>query len=416
MAIVNPFCGVRYNGAKIKDPGKVVSPPYDVIADEELRHLNNLSPYNFTHIDLPKEQGGMDRYASAKQRFDEWMKTGVLTKDDKPSLYVYRQEYKYQGQKYNRLGFIGAMRIEDGRDSKVYPHENTHAKAVDDRLAMCKNLKADLSPIFVCYSDRSRQMDKIFIRHIAPQTPLFEVEDPDKVKHLFWRLSDPALIAQIQQTVEGQPLFIADGHHRFKVAQEYRRLCKERNPAGDDEAPYNFVLTYFTNLDSRDLQIFPMHRIVTRLTKPLHFLDDYFRTDRVKTVGELLIILARAGRNENAFGLYTREGIRLLRLKNKRLVNDKVKEGSAAYKALDAAILKSFVFDEIGLESKDIIYTKDIQRVTAMVDAGEAEAGFIMNSVPIQQLKDVALSGDKMPPKTTYFYPKVLSGLVVLPK
>jgi uncharacterized protein (DUF1015 family) len=241
--------------------------------------------------------------------------------------------------------------------------------------------------------------------------PVADVDFMDGVRHKLWKLDDQELISEINQSVEGQNLFIADGHHRFKVATEYRKAClkKTANPTGQE--PFNYVMTYFTNLDSKELQIFPMHRIVKKLPRDLSFLEEYFRVDKIKKIGELMLLLAKAGLNEHAFGLYTRDGIQLIRLKNKSLIPVHVKEGSDDYKKLDASILKSFIFDKIGVASTDIVYTKDIEDVTRMVDNGEAEAGFIMNPVKISELKAIALNGERMPPKTTYFYPKVLSGL-----
>jgi len=226
-----------------------------------------------------------------------------------------------------------------------------------------------------------------------------------------WKLSDKEFINIINDTMLEQHLFIADGHHRYKVAMECRNIRKQEKGILDEDDPSNFVMTYFTNIDSKDLQIFPMHRIVKHLPKKLDFLEEFFRIDKIKSKEELLILLAKAGRNEHAFGLYSPEGIKLLRLKNKTLIDDFVKEGSPEYKALDATILKCFVFDQIDVKSKEIIYTKDMNIVTDMVDNREAEVGFIMNPVKISQLKAIALNGEKMPPKTTYFYPKVLSGL-----
>ncbi len=172
-------------------------------------------------------------------------------------------------------------------------------------------------------------------------------------------------------------------------------------------------MTYFTNIDSKDLQIFPMHRIVKNMPDDLSFMEEYFRIDKVAKVEELSILLAKAGKNEHAFGLYTKNGIMLLRLKNKMLIEEHVKEGSKDYKSLDATILKTFVFDKVGIKSDDIIYTKDLSQTIDMVDNGQAQASFIMNAVKISQLKSIALNGERMPPKTTYFYPKVLSGLTI---
>lgn len=417
MATVKPFKAVYYNSDKVKDFSKVVAPPYDIISDEEQTRLHNLSSYNFTHIDYAKDKSGdnkeNNKYIRAKKIFQDWLKKGVMVQGEEPGIYFYRQQYKVMGQRYNRLGFIALMELKDDGESKVRPHENTHAKAVDDRLRLTRALSANLSPIFVCYSDKQRKVEKTFNRHVVSQKPMIDVTDKDGVHHQLWALTDPALIKEISQSLNGQNLFIADGHHRYKVATEYRkaRLTRRQHIAGTE--PFNYVMTYFTNIDAKDLQIFSMHRIVKRLPKKLDFIDDYFRIDKLKNKEELLILLAKAGLNEHAFGLYTKEGTFLLRLKNKTLINKMVKEGSKDYKSLDATILKSFIFDRIGLESSDIIYTKDFNQTIDMVDSGEAEASFILNPVKISQLKAIALNGERMPPKTTYFYPKLLSGLTV---
>jgi uncharacterized protein (DUF1015 family) len=417
MANIKPFKAVYYNSKKVKSISKVVSPPYDVISPDEQEELHNLSPYNFTHIDFskdaPKDDKISNKYTRAKKTYAQWLKKGILLQDEKPCIYFYRQDYKIMGQKHSRMGFISLMELEDEEETKVYPHENTHSKAIDDRLKLCESLKSHLSSIFVCYSDKHKKIEKIFNKNVLVTQPIIDVEDNDKVHHKLWRLDDPELIKEVNGSLSGQHLFIADGHHRYKVAMEYRakRLSRIRKPSGQES--FNYVMTYFTNMDSRDLQIFPMHRIVKGLPDNLDFLEEFFRIDNVKKKEELLILLARAGRNEHAFGLYTRDGIKLLRLKNRLLIEKFVKEGSKEYKSLDAAILKSFVFDRVGIKSDDILYTKSIDDVTGMVDDFQADAGFIMNPVTIAQLRSIALNGERMPPKTTYFYPKVLSGLTV---
>ncbi len=417
MSNIKPFRAVHYNPSKIKDISKVVAPPYDVISKEMQSDLQKGSPYNFTYIDLakdkPKDDKVNNKYTRAKKTFEDWLKKNIMVQDEKPCVYFYRQDYKVMGQKYSRLGFISLMELVNPKESKVHPHEKTHAHAVDDRLKLSKALNSYLSCIFVCYSDRQKKIEKIFNKKVASGEPMIQVSDPDKILHRVWRLDDEAIISEINESMSGQNLFIADGHHRYQVAQEYRqgKLKRKTNSTGKED--FNYVMTYFTNLDSKELQILPMHRIVKKLPKKLDFLEKFFRIDKVSSKGDLLILLAKAGKNEHAFGLYTAQGIQLLRLKSKALIEKHIKEGSKDYKSLDAMILKTFVFDRIGLTPEDIVYTKDLKTVTEMVDEGQADAGLIMNAVKISQLKAIALNGEKMPPKTTYFYPKVLSGLTV---
>jgi len=418
MSNIKPFRAVYYNSEKIRDLSKVVAPPYDVISPEEQDQLHDLSPYNFTHIDLgkdePNDNKANNKYTRAKKKYGEWLKSGAMLQDEKLCIYFYKQDYKIMGQKHSRMGFVSLMELEnDDEETRVFPHENTHASAVDDRLKLCESLKSNLSCIFVCYSDEHRRVEKIFNKYVSSDDPIIDIEDKDKVKHQVWRLEKPDLIKEINTVLSGQHLFIADGHHRYQVAKEYRRKRLKRAVDSNGQEPFNYVMTYFTNMDSKDLQIFPVHRVVKHLPKDLDFLEEFFRIDTIKRKEDFPILLAQAGRNEHAIGLYTRENMKLLRLKNRLLIEKHVEGESKEYKSLDAAILKSFVFDPIGVPSSDILYTKDIDKVMAMVDEANADAGFVMNPVKITQLKAVALSGERMPPKTTYFYPKVLSGLTV---
>lgn len=417
MADIKPFKAVYYNAAKVKDLSRVVSPPYDVISAEEQDYLHHLSPYNFAHIDfgkdMPQDDKTDNKYTRAKEIYADWLKKGVMRQDEKPCLYFYKQDYTMMGQKHSRMGFIALMSLEDGEGGKVYPHENTHAQAVEDRLKLCESLKSHLSCIFVCYSDRHRRAEKIFNKRVLTTPPMADVTDNEKVRHILWRLDDAESIAGIRESLSAQHLFIADGHHRYKVAMEYRhkRLSRMTNPRGQE--PFNYVMTYFTNMDSRELRILPIHRVVRRLPEDPAFLEEFFRIDHIQRKEDLPILLARAGRNEHAFGLYTPRGIKLLRLKNRLLIEQYVRQGSREYKNLDATILKCFVLNRIGVKSDNIVYTKDIGEVMRMVDEGHADAGFVMNPVGINELRAIALNGERMPPKTTYFYPKVLSGLTV---
>ncbi len=426
MSAIKPFRAVYYNPEKIETLSEVVCPPYDVISKDQQDEFYKQSLYNFIRLELTKDvasakggsaSGGKDegkeKYARAKKTYDEWLRKGILVQDEKPAIYFYKQDYKYQGQRYTRTGFIALMRIAEDAGTKILPHENTHAAAKTDRFSLWSALKSNISSIFVCFADKTNKVEKIFIKDIAPTKPLMEAVDQDKVKHTVWRLEDPDKVGQIMAVLEGQNLFIADGHHRFEVANQIRSDAFKAKSKPVAREPYNYVMTYFTNLDSKDLQIFPIHRIVKKFPTNQVLLEQYFRIDKIKTKSDLSVLLGRAGQNEHAFGMIDKNGIRLLRLKNKMLVDTMVKEGSSDYRNLDSAILKAFILDPAGVASEDIVYSKDPEEVLAAVGNGEAEAGFILNPVPIKQLKAVALNGEKMPPKTTYFYPKVLSGLTV---
>ena len=417
MAQIKPFRGVRYNSEKISDISQVVCPPYDVISPADQARYHSLNPYNYIRIVLGVSKNGDDRYDNkytrARKSFEEWLKKGVLVEDAKPCIYFYRQEYLLRGQKYSRTGFIALMRLQDKGDSKIYPHENTQAKAKEDRLKLWRHLKINCSPIFVCFADKEKRVEKIFIESVLPAKPFIDITDIENIRHTLWRLEDSKLIEGIKDAVAPQALFIADGHHRYEVALELRRsmLAKKKRSSGQE--PCNYVMTYFTNLDSRDLLILPIHRVIRKLRHKMNFLEEYFRIDRISSKEELQIMLAKAGQNENAFGLYTKDGIRLLRLKNKMLIDQHIRQGSRDLRSLDANILKHFILDRLGITHEEIVYVKDLNEAFGMIDSEEAQATFIMNPVRVQQLKNVALGGERMPPKTTYFYPKALSGLTI---
>lgn len=417
MTEIKPFSAVFYNQDKIHDLNAVMCPPYDVISEEQQKGYYKLSEKNFIRIMLAQQKAADtekdNRYTRAKETYQKWLAEGTLVQDDQPCVYFYRQEYKVLGTRRSRLGFISLMRIQDEKGAKVYPHEKTHAAAKEDRFKLWSSVNACLSSIFVCFSDREKRVEKIFTNQVSRTAPFMDIVDQDGVRHIMWRLKDEALIASIVDTLRDQPVFIADGHHRYEVARQIRNARISRGGKKNGQEPYNYLMTYFTNMDSKDLQIFPMHRIVKKFPDDFSLLDEFFRVDRVKKPEELVLLAAKAGQNEHAFGLYMEKGMWLLRLKNKGLIDKMVKEGSKDYKHLDAAILKAFIFDQVGIPSEDIQYTKDMSDIIRMVDSGEAKAGFVLNPVRIQQLKNIALNGEKMPPKTTYFYPKLLSGLTV---
>src|SRR3989338_707873 len=287
MAEIKPFKAVHYNSEKVKHLAKVVCPPYDIISPEDQDTYYNRSEYNFIRIHLskskPKDDEHSNKYTRAKETFEEWLKNGILIEDDRPCIYFYKQEYAVRGEKYTRLGFISLMKLPDEEKSKVFPHENTHSQAKEDRLQLWSNIKANCSSIFVCFSDYERKVEKRFAKKVSLDKPFIDIVDDYKVRHMLWRLADPKLIQEIGNSLNGQQLFIADGHHRYEVAQQYRKIKMRGRSKSDQEEPFNYLMTYFTNMDSKNLQIFPIHRIVKKFPISVNLLEQYFRIDKVKT-------------------------------------------------------------------------------------------------------------------------------------
>jgi len=281
MTQIKPFKGVYFNSEKVGDLSQVVCPPYDVISTEEQNEFHNKHPQNFIRVLLGIEKSRDNRYDNkytrARKTFDDWLRKGILKEDNKSCIYFYRQEFMIRGEKHFRLGFISLMRLFDKNESKVLPHENTHFSAKEDRIRLWRNVKANLSSIFVGFSDKDKKVEKIFQSHVSTQEPFIDIKDQENTRHTMWRLEDTKLINEIKDTLDGQHLFIADGHHRYEVAQELKRTMLAKKKRVNGQEACNFIMTYFTNIDARNLCIFPIHRVIKKLKHKLDFLGDNFR-------------------------------------------------------------------------------------------------------------------------------------------
>jgi uncharacterized protein (DUF1015 family) len=390
-------------------------PPYDVISRRQQEKFYNMDPYNFIRIVLGKEEPGdniqENKYTRAKKYFDEWMDAEILSQDKAPCFYFYLHEYSYKRKKKKRLGFIGLMKLEE-ENSRVYPHENTRSQPKEDRLELIRKVHANLSPIFAFFYDKEKRIAEIFQDHFVAKEADISVTDADNVTHKLWRLSDESLIEKIKEYMQDEHIFIADGHHRYEVAMNfYRQMKSLKNPAVPRGA-CNYIMTYFTNLDTDDLLILPVHRIVKKMPKDIMVLERDFSLIRLKSMDELFSLLAD-NRGTTTFGLYRDKEFILLKLKNHVEHKRSIPSGSDQYKCLDVLILEFLVFNQLGITSDDLIYTKDEESAIRAVDSREAQGVFFLNPVRVHQLRDIALGGEKMPPKSTYFYPKLLSGLVI---
>ncbi|MFH1201273.1 MAG: DUF1015 domain-containing protein [Candidatus Omnitrophota bacterium] len=418
MTKISPFKALLYNQEKVNDLSKVVCPPYDIISKTDQDRYYARHPFNLIRLilgkDLPQDNKAENKYTRAEKLFNDWIKERVFKLDDKESVYFYLQQYQIKGEHKERLGFISLMRLEDRDHSTVFAHENTHLGPKEDRFQLIKKVKANLSPIFTLFIDEKRLINRIFGEHLKDTTPLISLTDQDRVIHKLWRLSDKALVEKLKKSMEDRQIFIADGHHRYEVALLYRDYMAKKSRNFNKEARYNFIMTYFADNNARDITILPIHRVVKRMPEDILGLSDLFYIERAKTKDELFLFLAKAGLAEHAFGLYHNKKFWLLRLRNERIVDKIVKDGSSDYHRLDVVILHKLVLEKIfGLRDEDVIFVKDEYEAINMVDEGNAEAVFLLNSTKINQIRSIALNNERMPPKSTYFYPKLLSGSVI---
>ena len=419
MAKIRPFQAVTYNQEKIKDLPGVVCPPYDIISTQKQSYYHSLHPHNLIHILLGKDVTGEDKYERAGNYFKDWLKNKILIQDERPAIYFYSQQYNLKGEKRTRSGFIALLSLEG--NSSVFGHEHTRLEPKEDRLRLLKATLANLSPVFVIFPDKKRIIRNT-LQYIKDKRPFIDITDDEKIFHQLWRLDSPDILATIQDKMSGENIFIADGHHRFEVACAYRDEMKKKLGRTTGEESFNYILAYFTYADSSGLTILPIHRMV-ELPRDLTLdsfrssLLDYFDSEEVKDKARFFFLMEKAGQAEHVLGMYKDKKYVLLRLKNIKILDKIIADRPKEYRSLDISILNYIVLKKIlglDLENKETIcFSPQREELIEKVDNHTSSVAFFLNPVRIQQIMAVALTGEKMPPKTTYFYPKVLSGLVI---
>ena len=423
MANIKPFRGILYNQSKIGNLENVVTPPYDVISEKMQSHFYDLSPYNIIRLILGKETKSDNirdnKYTRAGRFLKSWLKKGILIKDKKPSIYVYRLTYLYGGKKRVRTGFITLMKIEDPHRSGILPHEYTLEKPKIDRLNLIKKVNANLSPIFSLYYDRNFTILKLLKKFIRKTPPLVTV-NLEGVTHQLWRLSEAKIISLLKNSMREKKIFSADGHHRYEAALMYRKIMSKKSRYNKD---IDYVMMYFTNLqESGNVTILSTHRLLKNIgplneSEILKILGDSFEISIFRDLDRLLKALAKDKKRPH-FGMYTEKKIYFLLALKKNISLPKVikSEKSSYWKRLDVTILHNFILKDL-LSLKDsednIKYVRDPKHVINLIDSGRYKIAFFLNPTKIHQVKEVAQRRDMMPQKSTYFYPKLLTGLVI---
>lgn len=421
MTQIKPFNAVIYNQEKIKDLANVTCPPYDVIPPAAQEYYHSVNPYNFIHILLGKDIPGEDKYQRSANYFRVWLKDNILIREEKPAIYFYSQQYNIRAEKKIRHGFISLLHLGEV-DSGIFCHENTRVEPKEDRLRLLRKVKANLSPIFVLFADRKRIMHWLSQQYIKDKKPFIGLTDNEGILHKAWRIDSPEVIAKIQESMKKENVFIADGHHRYEAACAYRDEMKEKTGTTTGEEDFNYIMAYFTNLDPLGLTILPIHRLVK--VKPgfdseklFSEVKDYFNVDYVKDKIKFFFLLQKAGTIEHVLGMYQDKKYWLLRLRNIKIVDKLISAHPPAARALDISILNHIILkDALGLNLEDkenITFSPNAEELIERADENNNYAAFFLNGVKVKQIISVALNNGKMPTKSTYFYPKVLSGLVI---
>jgi uncharacterized protein (DUF1015 family) len=441
VALVAPFKGLHYNLAKVPNLTEVVTPPYDVIKPAERQVFAGRNPYNMVNLILPQALPGDDRlqnrYTRAAALFRQWQREEVLVRDPEPAFYYWETDFESQGQLRTRKGLAALVRLEPLSGGAIKPHEQTFSAAKADRLELFKQAQAHFSPIFSIYPD-PENLVLGGLQGALPPAPLEDFTDTLGYRQRLSRVTDPEAIRAAHQALSGLTLFIADGHHRYETSLNYQKLLKQQYPQASPQAPFNYTLMYLSNIFDPDLVILMAHRLlggprVKHLdeAKVLGRLKEYFEIISLPAADEfgeayedfLQQTLAEAPPQETSFILLG-FGRRAWLLKMRPGVREKqlARLMHPALAQLDVAVLNYLIFEKVlGLDAKDqddqetFKYSSKLSEVVTAVTRREARLAFILNSTRIEQVQEVASAGLIMPRKSTYFYPKVMSGLIMNP-
>ncbi len=421
MIEIKPFKAYRYNEQKIKNLNNLFTPPYDVITQKEQDAFYKLSKYNFIRLILPKEYPGDNRYKRARDILNKWIKKSVMVKEETAAIYLYEQSYKIDGILKKRIGFIGLVRLRDFSDNLIFPHEKTFAGPKKDRSLILKELKANLSPIFSLFNDPQKKITSILKEYAKNNRRILKVKDKDAVSHSLWQIQDPKLINKIVSLMYAKDIFIADGHHRYEAALGHKKSMEAKSRYSKD-APYNFVMTYFLGLDEDAVTILPTHRVIKlkeelKKNQILEFLKQSFFVKRKKSLKTLVGELKTHQRKNHCFGLCLgRGGYFILIPKDKANIKRRMKDAHHHLKKLDVNILHSLIIDDIAKEKdviREISYIRDLGHIQELMNKDNNFIAFLLNPMKISQFKKVVKDKIRLPHKSTYFYPKPLSGLLL---
>jgi uncharacterized protein (DUF1015 family) len=425
MAEVLAFKALHYDLGKVGSLDAVAAPPYDVIDAAQRAALLGRSPYNAVAIDLPKpfdpadpdSDPSGDPYAEAAARIGRWRADGALVQDEEPSIWALTQDYTAPGgTSYSRNGILARVRVEDYESGTVRPHERTHPGPLLDRLELTRASGYNLSPIFSLSTEDPWPL----VTPSLPDQPWGEARDEDGTVNRLWKVDDPAVHAAVTGCLAGAQLLIADGHHRYETARAFR------DEVGG-EGPHNYTLMSLTGLDDPGLLVFPTHRLLSGLA------DDPEKQQRLGNGLRELFEVEEVPREQidpagedgvGVFGLYDafhKKAFRL-RLKDPGEVDQRLEGKPEAYRRLDSAILETLVLKGLaGMSDHDIDerqgleYAKSVDAALGMVDGGGYDLAFIQRGVPVEQVKEICNTDTVMPPKSTFFFPKVMTGFAFNP-
>ncbi len=417
MAEIIPFRGLRYNPEKVKKINDIFAPPYDVISPKQQGELYKQHQFNIIKLILGKQSKNDDvrdnRYTRAGKLFQEWIKKDILIKDTSPSIYIYTQEYAFEGVSKKRIGFFARLKFEKGKD--CLPHELTLAKPKQDRVKLMRAVHANLSPIFSFYIDKKNEIEKS-LKPYMRKKPLISYKDKEKITHCFWQVDDKKTIERIQKLMKRKRTFIADGHHRYEVSKSY---CQEMARKKGSHGEFDSVMMYFTGFNDQNLSVMPTHRLVKdipSLENKINSIGDYFKVSEVMNLTAMLS--SQAKKKGFALGMCFKNKFYVLEMKNDKVLSGLMSKTPMQWRKLDVAMLNKVVFEHIfklneKQKEEKVSYTRDPLNAVESVKKKKSLVAFFPNTTKAEQVTKIALSGNRMPQKSTYFYPKPVTGLVI---
>ncbi|MSP60942.1 MAG: DUF1015 domain-containing protein [Myxococcales bacterium] len=438
MAEIAPFRGILYT-PKSGDPSRLLAPPYDVISDAERVQLEQLDPHNCVRLILPQpdEKDPDSRYPRAARDLQQWLGEGVLARDEQPAIYRYHQSFAVDGAPIVRKGFVARIRLHRFDESVVLPHERTLSGPKADRLKLMRATRAHFSQIFGLYKDPDRRTDAPFVE-IERSEPALEGTTTDGVHHRMWRLVDPAAQREVIDFLAEEKVYIADGHHRYETMLALREELRKEVPPGPGEgAPsgrsaVEYGVMFFCNMDDPGLVVLPTHRV-------LHGLAGFDRASLIKRAREFFVVvegpLADPQVVKRALVGHAKKGptfamacpgagtIAYLRVRGDLIVSSvPAMKGPKVFGELDVALLHGLLFETLlGIDrhaqekQSNLRYAKALDKAFDELNSPDVQAVFLMNPTRVQQVQAMADAGEVMPQKSTFFYPKIASGLVMNP-
>ena len=420
MAEIRAFKALRFDTEQAGAIEELVCPPYDIISEEQRQEYLYRNQNNIIRLELPK---GDEPYKTAGEVLKKWLDSGVLKKDSEDAVYIYEEEFSINGIHAKFKGCIVRVKIEEFSKGVVLPHEETLSKAKEDRFNLMKATNCNFSQIYSLYMDSEHKiinrLDKL-----SECKPEIELTDGDEVTHRLWIVTDKDEINAICGDFADKKLYIADGHHRYETALNYRNYCRE-NGIGDGGEDY--VMMMLVDMEHDGLVVLPTHRLVRDLEsfdkeKILNDCKEYFDVSEESDVSNAESKLKELyDEGKKAFAFYSGDkGYNLLVLRDEKVIGELLPNKSRATQGLDVTVLHTLVLEKIfGIDAENmakqinLTYTRLFDEAIESVDTGKAQCAFILNPTRVTEIRDVAAAGEKMPQKSTYFYPKLITGLVM---